>query len=62
MEGEMVALFGAERCLFGSNFPVDKLWVAYGDMTAAYRIAAVDFSGGQRRAIFHDNAARLYGL
>ncbi|MDA0228977.1 MAG: amidohydrolase family protein [Proteobacteria bacterium] len=59
---EMVAMFGAERCMFGSNFPVDKLWVSYADMIAAYREAATDLSETERRAIFHDTAARIYRL
>ena len=31
------ALFGAERCLFGSNFPIEKLWTGYRDLVDAYR-------------------------
>ena len=39
MVGETVALFGAERCLFGSNFPIEKLWTRYAALIAAYRAA-----------------------
>jgi predicted TIM-barrel fold metal-dependent hydrolase len=59
---EMVNMFGAERCLFGSNFPVDKPWVSYGDMIAAYRQAAAGYNQVRRSAIFHDTAARIYRL
>ncbi len=59
---EMVAMFGAERCMFGSNFPVDKLWVSYGDMIAAYREASLHLSDVERRALMHDTAWRVYGF
>jgi len=59
---EMVAMFGAERCMFGSNFPVDKLWVSYTDMITAYRDAAAELSETERRALMHDTAWRVYGF
>ena len=34
---------GRQRCLFGSNFPVEKLWTAYADLIAAYRQAIEPF-------------------
>ena len=33
------AIFGAERCLFGSNFPIEKLWTSYRELVDAYRAA-----------------------
>jgi hypothetical protein len=53
---EMVAMFGAERCMFGSNFPVDKLWVSYANMISAYRSAVAELSESERRAVMHDTA------
>ena len=35
--GETVALFGPERCLWGSNFPIEKLWTDYASLIDAYR-------------------------
>jgi predicted TIM-barrel fold metal-dependent hydrolase len=57
---ETVGLFGAERCLFGSNFPIEKLWTSYGDLVAAYRTAAAGLPEAEQRAILHDTAARVY--
>ena len=37
--GETVRRFGAERCLFGSNFPIEKLWTDYGTLLGAYQMA-----------------------
>ncbi len=33
---ESVAMFGPDRCLFGSNFPIEKLWTSYRDLVQAY--------------------------
>lgn len=59
---ETVALFGAERCLFGSNFPIEKMWTGYADLLAAYDEATAELGEAARRAIFHDTAKRLYRL
>jgi len=32
---ETVALFGADRCFYGSNFPIEKLWTGYGELYPA---------------------------
>ena len=60
--GETVAIFGAERCLFGSNFPIEKLWTGYDALLDAFRDAASDFTAGARAAIFEETAARIYRL
>ncbi len=60
--GETVRLFGAKRCLFGSNFPIEKLWTAYGPLIGAHRQAAASFSDADRRSIFHETACRVYRL
>lgn len=52
-------LFGPERCLFGSNFPIEKLWTSYADLFAAYQ-AAVPKT--HREQVFNLTAARVYRL
>jgi predicted TIM-barrel fold metal-dependent hydrolase len=59
---DTVALFGAERCLFGSNFPIEKLWTTYRDLVDAHRSAAASFQPEQRDAIFGGTATRVYRL
>jgi predicted TIM-barrel fold metal-dependent hydrolase len=59
---ETVAIFGAERCLYGSNFPIEKLWTRYGAMLGAFRAATRDLSDAEQRAIFADTAKRVYRL
>jgi predicted TIM-barrel fold metal-dependent hydrolase len=60
--GRTVKLFGPDRCLFGSNFPIEKIWTSYPDLVAAYRAALDGLPKKAQAAIFHDTAARLYGL
>jgi predicted TIM-barrel fold metal-dependent hydrolase len=57
-----VELFGAERCLFGSNFPIEKLWCAYADLLAAFDAATKPLGEAARRAIFQTTAKRVYRL
>jgi predicted TIM-barrel fold metal-dependent hydrolase len=59
---ETVAIFGAGRCLFGSNFPVEKLWTGYTELVAAYRRALEPLGEAASRAALHDTAARIYRL
>lgn len=59
---DTLAIFGAERCLFGSNFPIEKLWTDYASLVAAYQRAAGDLSAAHRKAVFHDTARRVYRL
>jgi predicted TIM-barrel fold metal-dependent hydrolase len=59
---DTLALFGADRCLWGSNFPIEKLWTSYATLLEAHRQAAGGLSEAERQAIFHDTAARVYRL
>ena len=59
---DTVAIFGAERCLFGSNFPIEKLWTSYRDLVDAYRTATARLRPEQRDAIFAATARRVYRL
>lgn len=60
--GETLAAFGADRCLFGSNFPIEKLWTGYAELVAAYRDATAALSEDERDAIFRGTATRVYRL
>lgn len=59
---ETVDIFTAKRCLFGSNFPIEKLWTSYGELLGAFRSAAAPLSDAAQKAIFHDTAKRVYRL
>ncbi len=57
-----VEIFGARRCMFGSNFPIEKLWTSYGALFSAFRKAAAKLSAQQQNAIFKNTAARIYRI
>ena len=59
---ETVAMFGAERCLFGSNFPIEKLWTSYGALLDAFLAATADMGDDARASLFEGTAARVYRL
>ena len=59
---ETVAFFGAYRCLFGSNFPIEKIWASYEDVLDAVRNAIADLTPEQQSAILYDTAANLYRI
>jgi predicted TIM-barrel fold metal-dependent hydrolase len=54
--------FGVERCMFESNFPVDKVSYSYNVMWNAFKRLVADFSPAEKAALFHDTAARVYRL
>ncbi len=57
-------VFGANRCIFGSNFPVDKLNATFGELVEAYLQVAKDsgLTKTEIEHVFHDNAIRVYHL
>ena len=59
---ETVALFGAGRCLWGSNFPIEKLWTDYATLLDAHRGAATDLPAEAQAALFDETASRVYRL
>jgi predicted TIM-barrel fold metal-dependent hydrolase len=59
---DTIEIFGTDRCIFASNFPVDKLHADYRAIWRAFDRITADFSEPERRALFHDNAARFYRL
>jgi predicted TIM-barrel fold metal-dependent hydrolase len=57
-----IELFGAERCMFESNFPVDKITSGYGVLWNAFKRLAAKASATERTALFSGTAARVYKL
>ena len=54
--------FGAERCMFESNFPVDKASCSYTVLWNAFKRLAAGASAGEKAKLFHDTAVRVYRL
>jgi len=59
---DTVAIFGADRCLFGSNFPIEKLWTRYRELVDAHRAATAHLRADQRDAVQRTTALRVYRL
>ena len=57
-----VQLFGAARCMFESNFPVDKAMFSYPVLWNAFKRIASGASATEKSALFHDTAATFYRL
>ena len=55
-----VELFGVDRCMFESNFPVDKAMYSYRTLWNAFKLLAVGASADDRTALFSDTAAKAY--
>ncbi len=54
--------FTPARCMFESNFPVDKVSFSYNVMWNAFKRMSKGFSATERAAMFHDTAARVYRI
>jgi L-fuconolactonase len=57
-----IELFGADRCMFESNFPVQKRWCSYGVVWNAFKRLAAGASAGEKAALFAGTASRVYGV
>lgn len=55
-----IEAFGVERCFFGTNWPVDRLYSSFGDVLDAYEELVGDFSAAEQQALFTGNARRVF--
>jgi predicted TIM-barrel fold metal-dependent hydrolase len=59
---QTIEAFGISRCMFASNFPIDKLFSDFDTLYDSFRQITASFTADERRKLFHDNAARYYRL
>lgn len=57
-----IEAFGVDRCMFESNFPVDKLSISYHVFWNACKKMVSDFSEDEKQALFYGTAAKVYRL
>ncbi len=57
-----IDLFGAERCMFASNFPVDSLVASFDTIYSGFAEITSDVSSAERDALFFGNAMRIYRI
>jgi len=57
-----IACFGADRCMFESNFPVDRLSISYHVLWNAFKKMAAQYSPTEQEALFVGTATKTYRL
>ena len=57
-----IECFGVNRCMFESNFPVDKLSISYDVLWNAFKKMVADFSEDEKHELFYSTAAKVYRL
>jgi L-fuconolactonase len=58
----MIDCFGPERCMFESNFPVDKMSISYPVLWNGFKKIVHDFSEDEKDSLFRGTATRIYRL
>jgi predicted TIM-barrel fold metal-dependent hydrolase len=59
---ECIEAFGPDRCMFASNWPIDKLFGTYCGLISAYAQIVGDLSDEERHQLFGGTAARVYRI
>jgi len=59
---EAVRLFGADRCMVGSNCPPDSVHISFDDIFRIFKVALASYSILDQQKIFYGNAKRIYRL
>ena len=59
---DSIQIFGIDRTIYGSNFPLEKLHASYADFFAVYRKVMSEYTEAEQRKVFHDNAVMFYRL
>ena len=60
--GKCLEIFGINRCLFGSNFPIEKIWTTYEELFFSYRDALRHLEANDQNKVFYSNAKILYNI
>ena len=59
---ELIGLFGTDRCMYASNFPVDKINATYKQVIEAVEFSLADYTLEEKQRIFARNANKFYRL
>lgn len=59
---DTIGMFGTDRCMFASNYPVDSLCASFEDIFLGFATMVSDVSREDKRRLFCDNALRLYRM
>jgi predicted TIM-barrel fold metal-dependent hydrolase len=59
---DVIQIFGIERTIYGSNFPLEKLHASYADFFGIYRAVMSEYTLAEQRRVFYDNAVKFFRL
>lgn len=59
---DVIQIFGAERTIYGSNFPLEKLDASYADFFGVYRTVLSEYPEAELHSVLHNNAVKFYRL
>ncbi len=59
---DTIGMFGVDRCMFASNFPVDGLKGSWDYLYTCFKAAVADYPLEARRKLFAENALRFYRI
>jgi predicted TIM-barrel fold metal-dependent hydrolase len=57
---ETIEIFGADRCLFGSNFPIEKIWTDYQTLFHGTASILGELNANEKAAVLGGTAKRIY--
>ena len=57
-----IDIFGVDRCILGSNYPVDRVGASYEQIWQGYEQITRDFEPGHRDLLFRANAVNVYRI
>lgn len=57
-----IAKFGIDRCMFASNFPVDRMSCSYTVLYNSFKKIVKEFTAEDKKKLFYSNAERVYRL
>lgn len=59
---ELIDLFGPQRCMFASNFPVSRLKITFDDLFTNFKNIVKNFSLDEQISLFSDTAIKTYNI
>jgi predicted TIM-barrel fold metal-dependent hydrolase len=59
---DAIQIFGVDRTIYGSNFPLEKLHSSYADFFGIYRRVLAEYTDVEQQKMLHDNAVEFYRL
>jgi predicted TIM-barrel fold metal-dependent hydrolase len=59
---DAIRIFGADRCCFASNYPVDRLVASFDAIFGGFKAAIAELPAEDQRKLFHDTAIRFYRI